>query len=158
MDIFLWIVMITLFFCGFLGLVFPFLPDIPFLLAGFILYALGINSPSLPVSFWIGAGFITLLSILVDLLAGGIAVKKYGGSPFSVWASIVGALLFSLFLGPLGLIVGAFCLVVLVELFHKKSWQDALSIGFGTLVGFFGGIFVKFLLMVTLLVWFFLKL
>lgn len=149
-----WVIIIVLFFLAYAGLVLPVLPDYPLVLAGFAVYHFLINSEELGWFFWIIALFVGIVLILVDYIASSIAVKKKGGSKWGIVAAIVGILVFPFFLGPLGIIVGPFVMVVLVEYAQKKTLNEALEIGYSTLVGFIGGIFVKFLVMTAMICWF----
>lgn len=153
MEIIWWILTVLLFILGFVGLILPFLPDAPLLFAGFLVYQFLINPDSLNTSFWVGAVLITLVVLIIDYVAGGIAARTYGGSKWSIPAAIIGALVGIPF-GPAGILLGPLVTVFLLELILKKDWQQALRVGYGTLVGFLGGIFVKGLLMGGLLIWF----
>ncbi|SDX16074.1 hypothetical protein SAMN05444487_11141 [Marininema mesophilum] len=153
MDMFWWSMVILLFVLGFAGLFLPVLPDALLLLGGFILYDVVIGNGSFPLIFWITAGLITVLIMIVDYVAGGIAARKYGGSRASTWAAIVGAVV-GLVIGPIGMIIGPFVAVVLVEMLQKKSFEEAMKVGFGTMIGFIGGVLFKGLLMIALIIWF----
>jgi uncharacterized protein len=154
MDAIWWILVIILFIAGYLGLLIPVLPDAPLLFVGFLLYHFLIDSHSLNGPFWIAAVIVTLLTILVDYVASGVAARTYGGSRISVWAAVIGAIVFPFLLGPLGILVGPLVAVVVVELIQRKSWEEALRVGWGTLVGFLGGLFFKGILMTGMLIWF----
>lgn len=154
MEILWWIVVAVLFLLAYLGVILPSLPDTPFVLAGFAVYHFLIDDSKLKLGFWVTAIIVVLLMFLVDYLASSVAVKKYGGSTWSIFAAIVGIIVFPLFLGPIGIVVGPFVLVFLLEWFLKKSWQEALKVGYSTLVGFLGGIIVKFLIITAMLIWF----
>lgn len=149
-----WILILVLFMAGFLGLLLPVLPDAPLLFVGFLLYHFLIDSNALNWPFWVVAAIVTGVAILIDYVAGGVAARTYGGSRKAVLAAVAGAILFPFILGPLGILVGPLVAVVFVELLQKKSWQEALRAGWGTLVGFLGGIFFKGLLMIGMLIWF----
>jgi uncharacterized protein YqgC (DUF456 family) len=60
-------------------------------------------------------------------------------------------------LGPVGVIVGPFVLVFLVEWAQNKAPVTALRVAFSTLLGFLGGVFVKFIVMSWMIVWFLVK-
>lgn len=154
METIWWILVAVLFVLAYAGLILPALPDAPFVLAGFLVYHFFIDPTQLGWSFWIPAVLIVLLLLLVDYIAGGLAAKKYGGSKWSVVAAIAGVLIFPLFLGPVGIIVGPFILVLLTELLQNRNSEDALKIAFSTLVGFLGGVFVKFIAITGMIVWF----
>lgn len=149
-----WIVVAVLFLLAYLGLILPVLPDAPLILAGFAVYHFFIDDTQLKLGFWITAIIVVLLMFLVDYLASGVAVKKYGGTSWSIVAAIIGIIIFPIFMGPIGIIVGPFVLVFLLEWMLKKSWKEALKVGYSTLVGFFGGIVVKFMIMTAMVVWF----
>ncbi|SFS60431.1 DUF456 domain-containing protein [Marininema halotolerans] len=153
MDIVWWSMIILLFVLGFAGLFLPILPDALLLLGGFALYDVVLGKGVIPWSFWITAGVITVVIMVVDYVAGGIAARKYGGSRAATWAAIVGAIV-GLVIGPIGMIIGPFVAVVLVELLQKKSIEEALKIGYGTLIGFLGGVLFKGVLMTGLIIWF----
>ncbi|GAA5345570.1 hypothetical protein CLV97_10450 [Planifilum fimeticola] len=154
MEVLWWILVLILFVAGFLGLLIPVLPDAPLLFVGFLLYHFLIDSDALNWPFWVAAVIVTAVTVLVDYVAGGVVARSYGGSRISVLAAVVGAILFPFILGPLGILVGPLVAVVLVELIQRKSWQEALRVGWGTLVGFLGGLFFKGLLMIGMLIWF----
>lgn len=154
MDIVWWIVIGLLFLLAYVGLVVPLVPDMPFLIAGLAIYEFVLPGNNLGWFFWSSVIVLTIVLFFLDYLASGIAAKKYGGSKWAVPASVVGIILFPFILGPVGMIVGPFAMVLLVELLQNKRLQDAVKVAFGTLVGFFGGIFVKFFTMTVLLIWF----
>ncbi|GGE24633.1 hypothetical protein GCM10011571_28480 [Marinithermofilum abyssi] len=154
METLWWSIIILLFVSAYMGLVLPVLPDAPLMLGGFLLYHFLIDDQALSWSFWVTAVVLTVLLFATDYLAGAVAAKTYGASKTSIWAAVAGALLFSLVMGPAGFIVGPLVSVIAVEMAQKKSWQQAVKTGLGTLVGFLGGIFLKGVLMTGMLVWF----
>lgn len=154
MDLLLWVLIVALLILGFVGLVVPILPDVPLLLAGFALYHFLIDSTQLGAGFWITVIVLAVLLMLVDYISSSVAVKKYGGSTLAVIAAVLGMLTFPFIMGPIGLIVGPFVLVFLLEFIKKKDANEAFKVAYGTLVGFLGGIFVKFLVMLGLVIWF----
>ncbi|MDR6224286.1 DUF456 domain-containing protein [Desmospora profundinema] len=159
MELLWWLLIVLCFMIGFAGLFVPVVPDTPMLLAGFGIAHFFVDPEALPLSFWVAAGLITLASMAVDYIAGGIAAKTSGGTNVSVLASVLGAIGFTILLAPfglglVGLLFGPMLAVVLVELIQGKSAEQALKVGFATLVGFLGGIFVKGLLMAGLIIWF----
>lgn len=154
MTILLWTIVVVLFVLGFAGLVVPVLPDTLLLLAGFVVYHFFVDSGPLTPSFWWTSVVVSIVIFAVDYVASGIGARKYGASKWSIVSAMLGLIIFPFVLGPIGILVGPFVMVVLTELLMKKSLDTALKIGFGTLIGFLGGVFVKTLLMVGLVVWF----
>lgn len=155
MEILWWTLIILLFMIGYAGLIVPLLPGAPLQFIGFLIYHFAIDNQVLGPTFWIGAVLLNIIIIAVDYLAGGIATRAYGGSRYASWAAIAGALIFPFLMTPLiGLIVGPFIAVFIVELFQRKGWKEALKASFGSFVGFIGGIVAKGLLMTALIGWF----
>lgn len=154
MEVLWWILVVILFVAGFAGLLIPVLPDAPLLFVGFLVYHFLIDSDALNWPFWVAAVIVMAVAFLVDYVASGVAARTYGGSRFSVLAAVAGAIIFPFILGPVGILVGPLVAVVIVELIQRKSWQEALRVGWGTLVGFLGGLFFKGLLMFGILIWF----
>ncbi|KFZ39884.1 MULTISPECIES: DUF456 domain-containing protein [Thermoactinomyces] len=154
MDMLWWAIIILLFILAYVGLVAPALPDAPLMIAGFAVYHFLIDSEPLGFGFWITTLILAILLILVDYFSSSVAVKKYGGNAASVTAAIVGVVLFPFIMGPVGVIVGPFLCVFVLELLLKKSFSKALYIAYGTLVGFLGGILMKLIVMTGLIIWF----
>lgn len=155
MDMLWWGIIILLFILAYLGLIVPALPDAPLMIAGFVIYQFLIDSGQLGFGFWITVLILAILLILVDYVSSSIAVKKFGGNALSVAAAILGVIIFPVVMGPVGVIAGPFLLVFALELVLKKSVTVALRIAYGTLIGFLGGIFAKFIVLTGILIWFF---
>ncbi|KPC70262.1 MULTISPECIES: DUF456 domain-containing protein [Laceyella] len=155
MEWLLWVLVFFLIILGFVGLIVPVLPDVPLLVAGFAVYHFLIDGgEQLGTGFWITTLLVAVLLMLVDYISSSVAVKKYGGSTLAVVAAVLGVLTFPFIIGPIGIIVGPFLLVFLMELVIKRNATEAFKVAYGTLVGFLGGIFVKFLVMLGLVIWF----
>jgi uncharacterized protein len=149
-----WGLILLLFICAYLGLVIPILPDVLLVFAGFLVYSFFIDPHKLHWTFWVPMALLTLFMWILDYIAGAIAAKKYGGSKGSMWAAMIGMVLFPFLIGPLGVIVGPFLLVFLVEIGAKRSMKEALQIGWSTVLGFIGAVFVKFCMMTGMVGWF----
>jgi uncharacterized protein len=149
-----WGLILVLFICAYVGLVVPFLPDVLLVFAGFLVYHFFIDPHRLDWTFWLPMGLITLLMFILDYVASAIAAKKYGGSKGSMWAALIGMVLFPFIIGPLGVIVGPFLLVFLVEIGLKRNIKAALKIGWSTVIGFVSGLFVKFFAIAGMEGWF----
>jgi uncharacterized protein len=152
-----WTLIVLLFLLAYAGLLIPAVPDVPLVLAGFAIYHFLIGSVKLGWGFWVTMVILTLLLAFVEYAASSIAVRKYGGSRWAMTAAVAGMILFPFVLGPVGVIVGPFVLVFLVEWAQNKAPVNALRVAFSTLLGFLGGVFVKFIVMSWMIVWFLVK-
>jgi uncharacterized protein YqgC (DUF456 family) len=153
MEVLWWTIIGVLFFLAYVGILFPAVPDLPLMLAGFAVYHFFIDHTHLGWFFWTSVILLTVFMYLLDFFAGGLAAKKYGGSKWAIPAATLGALVFS-FLGPFGVIIGPFLAVFLVELLQRKPVEQSFKIALGTLVGFLGGVIVKLVVITLTLIWF----
>lgn len=155
MSIFIWTVIIALFAIAFIGLIYPVIPSVLFILAGFILYGFSVSFEPFNWLFWVIEALFVILLFGADYLSNLIGVKKFGGSKAGVWGSTIG-LLFGPFIIPVaGIIVGPFIGAVIAELLvHKKGFKDALKIGFGSVVGFVSSIITKGIVQVVMIAYF----
>ncbi|WP_134686710.1 DUF456 domain-containing protein [Brevibacillus migulae] len=159
MDIILWIIVVLLFALSIAGIFLPVLPDTILLWAGFLLYQFGIAEPGvgLPASFWWGMVVMSILLYGADLMTNLYFVKKYGGSKLSSIGAVLGIILGIFFFPPIGMIVLPFLFVIGIEtLIQKRPIEQAVKVGFGSLIAFLGSAVVKVVLQIVMIVWFFL--
>ncbi len=154
MTIALSILVVVLFVLAFMGTVVPVIPDAPLFLGALLIYHFFINDGALGAFFWFFAVGISVLVFVMDYVASGYAAKKYGASKYSLIGVIIGILIFPIFLGPFGIIIGPFVMVLLIERMRGTDWQQAMKIGVATVIGFLSGSVVKIILLVFILVWF----
>lgn len=65
-----------------------------------------------------------------------------------------GLILGTILLGPIGILIGPFVLVILISLLEKKRGGNALKIGLASTIGIFSSTVVKFLLQIMMITWF----
>lgn len=149
------IIAIIFFIAGIIGTILPALPGAPLIWLGMLIYGFIVKFNNLPWTFYLGQGLAVALIFLIDYLSGIWGVRRYGGSRSAVWGSILGGLLGVILMGPFGLIIGPFAGAVIGELSQKKTAEKAFQVGVGTLIGLFGGTFLKLAVEVLMIVWFF---
>lgn len=143
------------FIAGMAGIILPILPGAPLLLAGMLIYGFFEHFTHLTWSFFAGQLILAAFIFAVDYLSNIWGVKKYGGSKTAVRGSLIGMLAGLLLLGPLGIILGPLLGAVIGELLAKRSFDQAIKAGFGTLLGFFGGALIKLFIQILMIIWFF---
>ncbi|MFF2448574.1 DUF456 domain-containing protein [Neobacillus sp. NPDC058068] len=156
MDIVYWLIIGVLFVVAFVGLVYPIIPSVLFLLAGFLLYGVFFGFESFHWLFWVIEGLFIVLLFIADYIANMIGIKKYGGSKAGVWGSTIGIILGPFVIPVLGILIGPFIGAIAAELiFNKRKFGDSLKIGFGSVIGFISSVLTKAIVQVIMIAYFF---
>jgi uncharacterized protein len=144
MEIVYWSLIAILFIVAFVGLVYPIIPSVIFLVAGFLLYGVFFSFEPFHWLFWVIQGLFVILLFVADYIANMIGIKKYGGSKAGIWGSTIG-LIFGPFIIPvLGILIGPFIGAIVAELlFNKRNFTDSIKIGFGSVIGFISSVVTK---------------
>lgn len=144
MDILYWVIIILLFVVAFIGLLYPIIPSVLFILAGFILYGFLFSFDPFNWLFWLIQCLFIILLFGADYLANLIGVKKFGGSKAGIWGSTIGLLIGPFVIPILGIIIGPFLGAFLAEIImNKTELKEAAKIGFGSVVGFISSVVTK---------------
>ena len=156
MDIVAWILIITFFVIAFIGLIYPIIPSVIFIIGGFIVYGLFYSFSDLPWWFWVIEILLVVLLFGADTVSNLVGVKKFGGSKAGMWGSTIGLLIGPFVIPFAGILIGPFLGAVLAELFvTKSSWEQALKTGVGSLVGFLTSIVTKGIVQAGMILLFF---
>jgi uncharacterized protein YqgC (DUF456 family) len=112
---------------GWLGLFIVIIPGLVIIWTAGLVYGLvaGFNTAG-----WILFGVMTVLMIvgsLIDNVLMGASARKKGASWLSIGAALVGALVGTLLLPPIGGILLALAALFLVEYYRVKNWRQALD-------------------------------
>ncbi len=140
---------------GIIGCVLPLLPGPPLNYIGLLLLHFT-GRYNFSTEFLVLWAIITAVVYGVDLLIPVWGTKKFGGSKYGIWGSIIGLLAGFLFFPPFGIIIGPFAGAVIGELIAGKDSGAALKSGFGSFVGFFTGTVLK-LVASGMMTWYFAK-
>ena len=158
MEFLNWALIAILFIIAFVGLVYPIIPSVVFIVAGFILYGFLFEFTKLTVVFWIIEGVFVAVLFSADYLANLVGVKKFGGSKAAVWGSTIGLLIGPFVIPIIGILIGPFVGAVIAELLvHKKSFSDSVKSGTGSLIGFISGVIAKGLIQLIMIGYFLVK-
>lgn len=156
LDIIAWIVISVLFIVAFVGLVYPIIPSVLFLLGGFIVYGLFYSFSGLPWWFWLIELLFVALLFVADTISNLVGVKKFGGSKAGMWGSTIGLLIGPFVIPFVGIIVGPFIGAVIGELIVERSnLQQAIKVGVGSVIGFLTSVVTKGIIQVVMIVLFF---
>mgnify|MGYP003506634012 FL=1 len=152
-DIIAWVLIIALFVIAFIGLVYPIIPSVIFLLGGFIVYGLFYGFGELPWWFWVIELLFVVLLFVADTISNLIGVKKFGGSKAGMWGSTIGLLIGPFVIPVAGIIAGPFIGAIIGELIVTRSnLQQAIQVGIGSVVGFLTSVVTKGIIQVVMIV------
>lgn len=148
MDIFLLIICILLLILGILGCLLPVLPGPPLSFLALIILHFT-HYADIPLRLFIALGILTLLVTILDYIVPVWGTKKYGGSKYGTWGSMLGLIAGLFFLpaiGPFGIITvlgGPFLGALIGERIAGNDSNKAMRAAFGSFIGFLAGTFMK---------------
>lgn len=156
MDILAWILILLCFAIGFVGLIYPIIPAVLFILGGFVVYGLFYSFVDLPWWFWLIQTLFVVLLFGADTVANLFGVKRFGGSKAGMWGSTIGLIVGPFIIPIFGILIGPFAGAILAELiFNKTKLKQAVMSGVGSVVGFITSVFTKGILQVVMVLIFF---
>jgi uncharacterized protein len=137
---------------GTLGSVLPMLPGLPVALAGLILFEIITKS----VSIWglVVFGILTLLTIVVDVLAPGLAAKGKKASSLGVSGAMIGGLVGIFMLGPVGILLGPFLGAFIGEVLNNATTEHAFKVAMASMFGLVIGSAFKLVVGVSMFIYF----
>ncbi|AXK38263.1 DUF456 domain-containing protein [Crenobacter cavernae] len=142
MDIALYLLSAVLVIVGLAGTVFPALPGLPLMLAGFALAGWVGDFQTITVAALIVLGVLTAIGFVIDLVAGWLGARASGASPKALWGALAGSLI-GLFFGLPGVIFGPLVGAAAGEFLAKRDLYQAGKVGIGTFIGFIVGTVAK---------------
>lgn len=148
-----WTLAIIMFAIAFVGLIYPVIPSVVFLLAGFLLYGALVSFEELTWLFWVIQVLFVLLLFGADMIANLVGVKRFGGSKAGMWGSTIGLLIGPFVIPVVGILAGPFIGAIIAELiFTRVGIKQAFCTGIGSVVGFLTSVAVKGTIMVVMIV------
>ena len=133
MEIFLLIMLLILFALEIAAIFLPVLPDSVFFWSAVILYRIIKTDVSYSPYFWTGAVLITVIIFLADYLANAYFIKKQGGSNRTIAAAVIGMVVGTIFLGPLGFIIGPFLLIFIAEYWQSRNKKNSFKLALSSI-------------------------
>lgn len=156
MEVVGWIVVIACFIVSFVGLVYPIIPGVLFLIGGFLLYGLFFSFADLSWWFWAIEIVFVVLLFAADTVANALGLKKFGGSNAGMWGSTIGLLIGPFVIPVAGILLGPFLGAVIAELVvERRTVGEAVKSGVGSLVGFFTSTIAKAVIQIVMIILFF---
>ncbi|AKL85188.1 YqgC [Bacillus atrophaeus UCMB-5137] len=144
MDILYWLIIAVVFVIAFIGLVYPIIPSVVFIVAGFVLYGFLFTFSPYSYMFWLVEAVFAAVLFVADYVSNLLGVKRFGGSRAAIWGSTIGLLIGPFVIPVAGIILGPFIGAVAAELIvHQKDIKAAFKIGLGSLIGFLTSVLAK---------------
>ncbi|MEH7459762.1 hypothetical protein CON65_22415 [Bacillus pseudomycoides] len=152
MTVLLTLCIISCFIVSFIAFIYPIIPGILALWAGYLIYHFGINAEELTTSFWIIQIIFTIIIFIADFIANGYFLKKYGSTKWGERVGMISIIVGSFFFPPFGLIIIPFLSVFITEIMHKKTPKEAFMVGIATVVGFLSSTVAKAILQIIMII------
>ena len=153
---FLLVLCFVLIIVGFIGILFPIVPSIPFIWFGIVLYGVATNFAEIDASFLLLISVLGMTVVLLDFITHLWGRKEFRASFWAVGGAIVGGLAGS-FWGPLfGLVVGPLAGAILSQLLIGRDLPFTFETKRYIIIGYIGGTVIKFTVgvaMVGLFLW-----
>jgi hypothetical protein len=125
--------------CMVLGIIGAFLPILPGPLTGWVGLLLLSFTSAVPKD-WTFLGITLAIAIfvwIIDYFIPAMGTKRFGGSKYGVYGTMIGLVIGLLSPIPFGMFIGAFAGAFIGEVvFDKKDSDKALKASFGSLLGF----------------------
>ena len=145
MSVALFIIAIFLVIIGIVGCIVPALPGVPLSYLALVLLRFSDKGDDVSNTLLIVYGVLTVVVTVLDYVIPAWGTKRYGGSKWGVWGSMIGVLV-GLFMGPFGIIIGPFVGAVVFELLGGKPSREAIRAGWGSFIGLLSGTIIKLII------------
>jgi uncharacterized protein YqgC (DUF456 family) len=152
LDIILWILVIASFVLAFAALIYPVLPGVPLLWLGALIYSLGISEGGLHFTFWIALSLFSIFMFAIDFISNRYFLKQTDVSDLSDKLSIPAIVIGSFVIPPFGLLIIPFITVMVVELYHEKSYKEAAKVAGSTVISFLASSAAKFIMLIMFVI------
>jgi len=157
MEYFVLVILLVLFALETAAVFLPLLPDTVFFWTAVLLYRFVFADVNYSLYFWIGSLLITALILSADYISNVYFIKKQGGSRNTVLTALLAMFFGVLFFGPIGFIVLPFLSIFLLEYWKSRNREDSLKLAFSSIFAFFASTFVRFMMQMFLIIWFFIE-
>ncbi len=148
MDYLLLVLSVIIMLLGFIGCLLPALPGPPLSFVGVLLIHFT-KFADFTAGELLFLGLLALIVQILDYFVPAWGTRKFGGSKYGAWGSILGLIAGLFFLpaiGPFGIITilgGPFVGALIGEKIAGKDSNSALRAAFGSFIGFLAGTFMK---------------
>ena len=138
---------------GIIGCILPGIPGPPLAYVSLIFLEITSAEP-FDTDFMMYWAAIVIIVTLLDYFVPIWGTKKFGGTKYGMWGSIIG-LIIGIMTGPWGVVIGSFLGAYIGELIGGMRNDKALRAGLGAFLGFVAGTIMKFAVSLIIAYYFF---
>jgi uncharacterized protein len=117
----IWVIAVLLVLVGIIGVIIPAMPGTLLLYGGLFMGAWAENFTYVGVGTLLILALLTVLSYILDFMAGAVGVKRFGASKRAVAGALLGSVL-GLFFGLPGMLLGPFLVRWLENSRYNAVW------------------------------------
>lgn len=128
---------------GLVGTIMPIMPGLFLILAGQLVYASATGFQLVGTGFLLWMLLLAVLGSLADIIASQVAARRKGASPLGLTGALVGGLAGTIWLGPVGMVLGPLAGAVLGELAQGSPLERASAVGWRVFLGVWLGTLSK---------------
>ena len=150
MTLLLWLLAAAMVAIGLAGVIFPLLPGLPLMFAGFWVAAWADGYRHVGTATLVVLGSLTVLGIVCDFVASALGAQRVGASRRAIVGALLGSVV-GIFFGLPGLVLGPFAGAVIGELGARSSAGRAAEVGFATWIGLLFGTLAKLALSLAMI-------
>ena len=118
---------------GFIGSFLPIVPGTPVTYCGLLI--LQLTTQPFSATFLIVWALIVATIMILDNVIPAYGTKKFGGSPYGIWGSLLGMIVGIFFFPPAGIIIGPLAGAFAGEIIGGKTSDRALRSALGSFAG-----------------------
>tara|TARA_A100001011_G_C14247523_1_gene816275 strand:- start:60 stop:560 length:501 start_codon:yes stop_codon:yes gene_type:complete len=145
------------FFLVLIGIIGSFLPVIPGPITGWLGLLVVYQTSFMDWDYYfLGITLVISISVFIlDYFIPILGAKKFGGTKAGIIGSTIGLLIGLFTLGPIGILIGTFGGAFIGEISsNPNDNRTAFRAAIGSLVGFLGGVFLKFAVAMTFAIYY----
>jgi uncharacterized protein len=144
-------VVTILFLLGVVGTILPGLPGTGLIFIGIIMYAAASGFSTItPVALLLFA-VVTVLAVAANYIGSLYGTKAAGGKGWAIGGTIVGGLIGTMTVGPLGLVAGAFLGALAGAMYEGQDSAAATKTAVYSIIGIIGGTLVQLVIGISMI-------
>jgi uncharacterized protein len=139
---------------GLLGIIIPFIPGVPLVWLGLLIYAVGTGFHGIHVAAIVIFFVLMALTLALDFVMPLLGLKKYKASNWALLGSFVGFIIGVIFFNIWGVILGPIAGAFVAELIAKGELRGGLQAALATLLSSIVGTLLKIVVSVVMIGYF----